>query len=100
MTDFFIPIPPPNIGAIEPSKKPDSAPPAQAEGSVSFQETLKKTLGQIKQEADQVAEAAPPSYEEMDQVMNAAKNAFADTMQAHQMMQMIFQQNRTEPPKR
>jgi hypothetical protein len=92
MPDFSsVPIPPQNIGGIEPSKnKPDSAQKPAQPGQDSFKETLMKQLDQIKADTDQMANATPPSYEEMDQAMNAAKNAFSDTMQAHNLMQQLF----------
>ena len=97
MPDFTtIPILPQNIGAIETVKRSPEASLASAvprAGEPSFKETLMKTLGQIQQDTEQVSQASPPSYEEMDQVMKVAQTAFTDTMQAHQLMQQLFNQS-------
>lgn len=98
MPDLFsIPIPPQNSGAIETVKRsPETSPSVLPHaGEPSFKETLMKTLGNLQQEAEQVSKAAPPSYEEMDKVMKAAQNAYTDTMQAHQLMQQLLNQNTT-----
>jgi hypothetical protein len=95
MADFSsLPIPPRNIGAIEPTQKtPDSSPQSgQPVQGASFKETLMKQLEHIRKEADQVADAQPPNYEDMDKAMHAAKTAYTDTMNAHQMMQQLFNQ--------
>ena len=42
---------------------------------------LWRPLGQINEEANQVAEASSSNYENVQQAMDQAKNAFSDTMQ-------------------
>lgn len=95
MADFSsVPIPPRNIGAIEPAKpKPDSVQ-KQDESSAgpSFKEVLSERLDRIQADTDQVAKAAPTSYENVDEVMDAAKNAYSETMQAQHLMQKLFNQ--------
>jgi hypothetical protein len=78
------------IGPVE-SGKPDAArvQPTGAQG-VDFENHLMQALGQISQEADQVAEASSSSYENVQDAMDQAKNAFSDTMQTHQMMQYFL----------
>lgn len=77
-------------GPIEPGKP--EASPAQPvfEQGANFQDRLMQTLGQINQEADQVAQASSSSYENVEQAMNKAQTAFSDTMQANQMMQYFL----------
>ena len=86
----FIPSFPKGIGPIEPGN-PEVAPsqPVFGQGA-NFQDQLMQALGQINQEADQVAQASSSSYENVEQAMNQAQTAFSDTMQANQMMQYFL----------
>lgn len=91
MTDIN-PIHIPPVGPPGESKAGRSAP-AGGGGPADFKETLKKTLGEVSSEAERVAQT-PPGVHEVDQAMSTAKNLFAETMQAHQMMRHLL----GEPP--
>lgn len=90
MADFNpINIPPQGIGPVDPSsgQKPS---PKQAEGTPGFQDILKQQLGELSRETDEVASASNPTFEDMAEVMNNAKNVFEDTMQTHQLLQQMI----------
>jgi len=91
MTDLSpLQILPRDIGSID-GLKPESAPRApSSERSPEFQEILRRTLGNVSRDADQVEQAVSPSFAEMQKAMETAKTAFADTMQAHQLMQNLL----------
>ncbi len=82
-------VPPPSPDAIEGKKPASPSSHHSAEKGPSFQDTLKKTLGNLSEEADQIAKSPAPSFANMQKAMDAATTAFHDTMQAHQMMQQI-----------
>ena len=86
----FIPIPPRNAGPaeIQPSTAavPKSALPVSPD--LAFQEKLLRALSQIGAGVDQVGQSTP-TFQDMHQVMEQAKSAFTETMQAHQLMQSL-----------
>ena len=92
MTDITpLNLPPRDLGPIE-GLKPVASPAAQpTEKALDFQEILLKTLGNVSRDTDRLEKASTPSYEEMPRAMEDAKNAFAETMQAHQLMQNLLQ---------
>lgn len=81
---------PKTVGSIESGKTDSTRIQTTGDQGVDFENHLMQALGQISQEADQVAEASSSSYENVQDAMNQAKNAFSDTMQAHQMMQYFL----------
>ncbi len=100
MTDDLSPlhIPPRAPESVDTAKPAASPHPKTEVDQPTFQETLKQTLGSLSREADQIANGPTPSFEDVPQAMEAAKNAFQDTMQAHQMMQQLVS-NMGEPDK-
>ncbi|MBN2327510.1 MAG: hypothetical protein JXR73_10185 [Candidatus Omnitrophica bacterium] len=87
---------PQGIGPVEQDKTEKTSSPQSQTQNINFQSELMRALGQINQEADQVADASSSNYENVQNAMDAAKTAFTDTMQAHQMMQH-FIQNSIQP---
>ncbi|MGI6457149.1 MAG: hypothetical protein ACOX5R_16240 [bacterium] len=93
MNDFSsFHIPPRDISSLE-STQPSSASkkPAQQIESNPFKDTLRQALGDMSQQAETISNAAAPRFEEMQIAMDSAKNAFQQTMQAHQLMQTLIQ---------
>lgn len=90
MADFnTFHIPASSIGPVDPVSG-HGAKGKPAEAAPGFQDILKEQLSGISREADKVANAANPSIEDVNSVMNAAKNVFDDTMQAHRLMQQMI----------
>lgn len=84
------------IGPVDQGKTDKASSPQNQPQNINFQNELMRALGQINQEAEQVADASSSNYENVQNAMDAAKTAFTDTMQAHQMMQH-FIQNSIQP---
>ncbi len=90
MADFNpIHIPPQGVGPVDPASG-KGAKPKPAEGSSGFQDILKEQLGEISRETEKVSNAPSPTFEDLGKAMDAAKNAFNDTMQAHSLMQQMI----------
>lgn len=97
MTDFnSIPIPPKNIQSIEPVKQDSVKPKPVQDPAIDFQSQLKQALGQIQADADRVSKVESPSFEEMQDIMDQAKNVFSNTMHAHQLMQNLMKSPSSE----
>ncbi len=97
MSDFSsFPIPPKNIGGIEkaPEKREPKGPAVPQAGQPTFEQNLKEALGQVSEQAKQVSNTTP-NFEDVGSAMEAAKNAFEDTMHAHQMMQNLMSEIET-----
>jgi len=96
MSDFSsIPIPPRNIGGIDPAqKKQDSTQKAPGTDAPSFQDSLKQALGNMSEQAKEVSNTQP-SYEDANKAMEAAKNAYNDSLHAQQLMQSLM--NKIDP---
>ncbi|MEW6237683.1 MAG: hypothetical protein AB1656_20045 [Candidatus Omnitrophota bacterium] len=85
-------IPPRDVSALEGTKPGAAASKAKPmpEG-VSFQDELIQAAKRIGENAEKGTQTSPSNVKDVDQAMNWAKNAFDDTMQAHQLMQNLIQ---------
>ncbi len=100
MTDFSSIPNPPRIEPVE-KVKPGAPPSAQTapSGEAGFQNQLNQALDHIQQGAQQV-ENLQPSFETMPNAMDQAKDLFAESMHAHQLMKdLIDPDEGSSPPK-
>lgn len=90
MNDFTpLNIPPREIGKAEPGK-PDSTPSGPKPDAAEFQNQLKQALGGMIEDVSHVQNASPQTMEDIQKAMDAAKNAFSNSMQAHELMQSLL----------
>ncbi|RJP19896.1 MAG: hypothetical protein C4527_26220 [Candidatus Omnitrophota bacterium] len=83
-------IPPSATDAIDgkPSMTPARSKPTA--GGPNFQETLARTLGDLSEETDQIAQGTAPSFSEVDKAMDTAKHLYQTSLQAHYIMQELI----------
>lgn len=84
---FF--LPPKGVENLDPAQPRPNQAPKQEDAGV-FQEQLRKALGSIQQDVNQVANSAPANLEDMQKAMEAAQNAYSGTMHAHDLMQSLL----------
>lgn len=92
-------IPPSDLRGVEPAgQKPGTAKNQPSPDQASFKNTLRQALGQISQQAEQMSKGSATSIEDVQKVMDAATNAYQDSMQAHLLMRDLIQGIQPQPP--
>ncbi len=87
MNDSPIRIPP-QVTGIDPAPAAKPSAPKPTDGA--FEGKLMEAMGKVSQDVDKIASSTPANVDDIQSAMNAAKDAFSDTMNMHQMMQSLI----------
>lgn len=86
---------PPQITGIGATPAPKPAAPKPQEGA--FEGKLIEAMGKVSQDVEKIESSPPASIDDVQSAMDAAKDAFSETMHMHQMMQSLLQDDSAKP---